>query len=349
MCNIAGYVGTRPAAPILVDMMRRQEGWDCGHYTGMATIHDGQFHMEKIIGDLDMFLAKNNLADFPGTVGMIHSRTPGRGAARVDSWSHPFLGCSGNMVFQVNGCGGVFKESLLKCKLTIYRELKEAGYCFYSSVLPVLPEDAGKEPLPDGTIVHPSEVATQLIDKYMSEGNDFVDASARAYMRRPSEIVGLGLDLQNPDSIGWIRINYPMFAGFADHGYYLATTPQAIPDDARHVTLLSPLSSGRVYKDRIVTKPFAQNEITVAPITPSVWKACYEAMEAKLAEGEIDHDSLDRLIRPLFSASTCPPESAVNYAIMNELEKAGRLAITKYRVPGSAPGSMAPKLKARLK
>jgi len=26
MCNIAGYVGTKPAAPILIEMMRKQEG-----------------------------------------------------------------------------------------------------------------------------------------------------------------------------------------------------------------------------------------------------------------------------------------------------------------------------------
>ena len=346
MCNIAGYVGTRPAAPILVDMLRRQEGWDCGHYTGMATIHDGQYHMEKVIGDLDMFLERKDLSSLPGTVGIIHSRTPGKGACRVDSWSHPFLGYRGNVVFVVNGCGGVFKSDLLESKGSVYRELKKAGYQFSSAVTPEPDQNASST---DGILIHPSEMNTQLIDKYMWEGDDFVAASARTYLRRASEIVGLGLDLQNPDSIGWVRMNYPMFAGFADHGYYLATTPQAIPEDARHITLLTALSSGRVYRDRIVTKPFAQRKITVAPVTPSVWKACYEAMEAKLAEGEIDHDSLDRLIRPLFPAATCPPESAVNYAIMNELEKAGRLEITKYRVPGSAPGSTAPKLKAKLK
>ena len=28
MCNIAGYVGTRAATPILLDMIRKQDFWD---------------------------------------------------------------------------------------------------------------------------------------------------------------------------------------------------------------------------------------------------------------------------------------------------------------------------------
>ena len=31
MCNIAGYVGERRAAPILIDMLRREEGLDAGY------------------------------------------------------------------------------------------------------------------------------------------------------------------------------------------------------------------------------------------------------------------------------------------------------------------------------
>ena len=31
MCNIAGYVGSRQATPILIEMMKKQEGWDAGY------------------------------------------------------------------------------------------------------------------------------------------------------------------------------------------------------------------------------------------------------------------------------------------------------------------------------
>ena len=44
MCNIAGYVGNgkQEAAPILLEMMRAQEGYAGGYYTGIATIHEGK-------------------------------------------------------------------------------------------------------------------------------------------------------------------------------------------------------------------------------------------------------------------------------------------------------------------
>lgn len=40
MCNIAGYIGEQQAAPILIEMIREQEGLDAGFYTGIATIHE---------------------------------------------------------------------------------------------------------------------------------------------------------------------------------------------------------------------------------------------------------------------------------------------------------------------
>ena len=44
MCNIAGYVGNQPAAPILLEMLRKQEGLAGGYYTGIATIHEGKMY-----------------------------------------------------------------------------------------------------------------------------------------------------------------------------------------------------------------------------------------------------------------------------------------------------------------
>ena len=44
MCNIAGYVGEKRAAPILIEMMKKQEGFAGGYYTGIATIHKGKIY-----------------------------------------------------------------------------------------------------------------------------------------------------------------------------------------------------------------------------------------------------------------------------------------------------------------
>ena len=193
--------------------------------------------------------------------------------------------------------------------------------------------------MPDGRYIHSTELKCQMVQKWMDEGMDPRKAVEKAAFVIPSEVVGLGLTVKEPDSILWWRINYPMFAGFADHGIYLATTPQAIPEDARNVTLLQPLSSGRVYRDRIETVPNTKTDITVAPITPGVWKACVEAMETALREKEMHHDALDRLIRPLFPQATCPPESAVDYAIMSQFQNQGKLEIIRLYESGETSNS----------
>ena len=47
MCNIAGYIGKKNAAPILFEMMKKQEGFGGGYYTGITT-HDGAFDGYKM-------------------------------------------------------------------------------------------------------------------------------------------------------------------------------------------------------------------------------------------------------------------------------------------------------------
>lgn len=51
MCNIAGYVGTKQAAPILLDLIEKQEGLAAGYYTGIATYHEGKIYYQKLVGD----------------------------------------------------------------------------------------------------------------------------------------------------------------------------------------------------------------------------------------------------------------------------------------------------------
>ena len=87
MCNIAGYVGTREATPILLEMIRVQEGINGGFYTGLA-VHDGEkLHFRKLRGDLDKLLQETDARTLTGCCGMIHSRTPSGGPGL---WAHPF-------------------------------------------------------------------------------------------------------------------------------------------------------------------------------------------------------------------------------------------------------------------
>lgn len=129
---------------------------------------------------------------------------------------------------------------------------------------------------------------------------------------------------------------------------YMATAPEAFPEDARDIVLLSPMASGWILKDSYTQVPFAKPPGTVAPITPRVAKAAYEKMIKALSEQEMDHDQLDRLIRPLFDAATCPQESALNYMITKELLDRKQLKLRVVWEDGAQPGVMRPKYLASM-
>ena len=109
MCNIAGYIGERDAAPILIEMIREQEGLNGGFYTGIATLHEGKIHQRKLVGSLDDLLKKTDAASLPGKIGIIHSRTPGFAG---DEWAHPFVCERDGEIFSalvMNGYVGYFE------------------------------------------------------------------------------------------------------------------------------------------------------------------------------------------------------------------------------------------------
>ena len=66
MCNIAGYAGQRRAAPILIEMLKRQEFYDGGMSTGIATIHEGKIHWRKVVGDVETLLRETDALELPG-------------------------------------------------------------------------------------------------------------------------------------------------------------------------------------------------------------------------------------------------------------------------------------------
>ena len=345
MCNIAGYVGTLPAAPILIDMMRREEGWDAGFYTGIATLSEGNIHYAKLTGALDHLLKNTSAASCPGTVGLLHSRTPSGGG---DEWAHPFVGEQNGKIttaYVANGAVGIFKNQMEKAGL-LAAQLEKDGFIFRSRTPgPV----SGYPMLPDGGCVHMSDLMAQLVTAKIQEGLRADLAMNKAFCQLPSEIVGLLLSLQEPGSIAWSRVNMPMFLAFAPHGAYLASTPQAFPKDASEPLLLPANSGGLVYKDHFTAAPYAAPPARVAPVSARLLHTACTEIESALRQKGHTMPELVQLIARLFSGSDCYQKNAVVYQVLYALEQEGRLTAEKMDRPGILEGLTAPRFIAQLK
>ena len=341
MCNIAGYVGTKQAAPILIEMMRAQEGFDAGFYTGIATIHNGKIYSAKVVGTVDDLITKTDAENLPGTIGFIHSRTPGNAAQTDERWAHPFLTKNGDGIesaYIANGCIRYFNP-WLEQRIQVAEMLIEEGYKIETQWYS--PKSSYK--LSNGMSMHTSDVMCQLITKHIHDGFDAVDAIAMAYCENPGEIVGLFLTVSEPDGIVWSRMNYPMFVGTVEHGTYLATAPMAFLENITDPQLLPPLSSGKVLKDSYTCKPFKEPPAQIWPFDSILLHDMYEIIYAELKkEGGTTVPEIGKIITPMFGSDKIAPIGPVIYRILYDINKKEPLKIeTKYK-PGQLEGTKAP-------
>lgn len=345
MCNIAGYAGTKQAAPILLEMLKTQEGMDSGFFTGIATLHQGKIYYAKVVGDIDTLLEQTDAAALPGTVGIIHSRTPGN-EWNTEQWAHPFTTERDGEVLLaqvLNGMVGRWGPQV-KDYMALGKQLHEGGYPLKSATCKV---DTSWT-IGDGIGVHNSDIFTQLTAKYLDDGNDAAAAVWNTYERMPEQIATLALSVTEPDAIVWGRMDFPMFRAVTEDGTYLATSPMALPGDSHE--LLPCASAGLVRKDSYTCRSFGKElRDIVAPITPELtMKACDLICKALREERQIVN-GLFRILYTEFGKDYCYQIMPLIYEITWDLHRQGRLVIEEEFVRGQNDRLKAPKKWMRLK
>ena len=286
MCNIAGYTGTRRAAPILIEMMRKEQFYDGGQSTGLATIHEGKLYYAKVLGDLDTLLRTTDALNFPGTTGIIHSRPSGN----LQSHAHPFVAEDNQTALVLNGTlRDVNTPEFYAQSNRIMQGFFDRGITIKTAYER---KNDGKpsRTLKNGLGYHDSEPYAQMIGDYTGKlgraltREDLTDAMTAAFTSLPADIVALAIHANLPDTITVGDITRPMVAGFGDRETYLATTALAFPEEIqKHPILpLPPTSVSSVTPDGVRVVRTEIEGVRVEQIDYRIAAKIYERMEALL-------------------------------------------------------------------
>lgn len=206
MCGIVGYIGSKQAADILIDGLKKLEyrGYDSA---GIAVYHEGKIDIRKYKGRLSVLEEHVKESPVTGTLGMGHTRWATHGAPS-DINSHPHSNSSGTIVVVHNG--------IIENYMELKEELEEQGYTFKSET--------------------DTEVIAQLLD-YLYTG-DIVETVQKALIRlNGSYALGI-ISTREPDKLIGVRKDSPLVVGVGQGENFIASDVPAILKHTRNVYFL---------------------------------------------------------------------------------------------------------------
>jgi glucosamine--fructose-6-phosphate aminotransferase (isomerizing) len=202
MCGIIGYCGPKPAAPILLEGLKRLEyrGYDSA---GICVGHDHQLDIIKREGKINE-LRQQVPDDMPGVYGIGHTRWATHGEVN-DMNAHPHRDHSGKIAVAHNG--------IIENFHSLKEKLEEEGYVFHTDT--------------------DSEVIAYLIASiYEGDLERSVKQAARL-LKGTYGIVAVHAD--EPDMIVGARNGSPLVLGIGDGEMFLASDITAIMAHTKQV------------------------------------------------------------------------------------------------------------------
>ena len=208
MCGIIGYTGPRPAAPILLDSLRRLEyrGYDSA---GIAIIDAD--------GDVATVKNTNKVADLSrqveaegtpsGTVGIGHTRWATHGRPSLEN-AHPHMDCTGRIHVIHNGIVENYRE--------LRAELMARGHEFLSET--------------------DTEVVPHLIEDAFH--GDLASAVRTALNRMQGACALVVISADQPDRVVGARMNAPLVVGLGRGEVFVSSDITALIPYTKRIALL---------------------------------------------------------------------------------------------------------------
>lgn len=250
MCGIVGFIGCKPAAPLLLEGLARLEyrGYDSA---GIALVDEKGVEVYKAKGRLSVLSERiNGGADLTATAGIGHTRWATHGKPS-DENSHPHRSASGRFAVVHNG--------IIENYAVLKRQLQNEGVTFLSET--------------------DTEVIAHLIEKNY-EGDFLAAVRASIAMLEGSYALGV-LCSEHPDEFIAVRNASPLIVGLSDEGNFIASDIPAVLAHTRRILQLSDNEVVRLTGHRVdifdrAGQPIQKEEIQVDWDVTSAEKGGYD-------------------------------------------------------------------------
>lgn len=227
MCGIVGYIGTKQAAPLIVQGLKRLEyrGYDSA---GVCLLADGGIRIEKRAGRVMDLERAVDMDQLHGTVGVGHTRWATHGVPN-DVNAHPHTDQSGTIALVHNG--------IIENYLTIKKKLLNAGYTFRSDT--------------------DSEVLAVFIGMLYETLQDLEQAVRTALAEVEGTFGIVVISTHDPDMIIAARRGSPLILGIGNGEYLVASDAAAVIAHTRQVVYLNENEMAILRRDGFQTKTIA--------------------------------------------------------------------------------------------
>ena len=265
MCGIIGYVGAKPALPILIEGLRRLEyrGYDSA---GVALLDSGDVSVTKSAGRISVL---EQLLDLEATetAGIGHTRWATHGAP-TDLNAHPHTDASGRIALIHNG--------IIENDRALRTYLQQQGVIFQSET--------------------DTEVLAQLIGHFY-QGN--LERAVRQALGEISGTYGIAVVCADePDVIVAARKGSPLIIGVGKGEHLLASDAAAI---LAHTTRVIYMGDGEIA--RITPDSLRMTTLDAIPVAKDVEKIEWSLEQIELAG--YDHFMLKEIYEQPESIANC--------------------------------------------
>src|ERR1700744_864454 len=282
MCGIVGVIGPRPAAPLILEALRRLEyrGYDSA---GIATLVNGHIERRRAEGKLGNLAAVLERSPLPGSTGIGHTRWATHGAPTENN-AHPHGTARVSIVH--NG--------IIENHAELRAELEAAGQEF--------------------TTETDTETVAQLVDLNLQRGMDPIAAAGAAFRRLEGAYALAMIFSGHPELIVGAQHGAPLAGGFGDDEMFVGSAALALAPLTRRIAYLR--DGDWTVVDRQGAKFFdidgnpVQREIKETRATgAAIGKGNFRHfMEKELHEHPaVIGDTLHQMVNPATRAVALPP------------------------------------------